>query len=640
MFRKIFELFSFIKGNKILYIGAILAVALATVFSYAIPQVIRITIDSIIGNNPLQTPLWIDNIIEKLGGTESIRNQLWLPGAVIVILTLFQGVFTYLKGRWAAQASEQSIKKLRDQLYNHLQHLPFSFHSESKTGDLIQRCTSDVETIRRFFAMQFVEIGRALIMLLIVIPIMISLNVKMTIISMILVPIIFIFAIIFFIKVKAAFKMSDEAEGELSTVLQENLSGIRVVKAFARQKYEINKFQGKNMNYRNLTYRLIILLAWYWSVSDFLCLTQIALVLVTGAMMAAQNQISLGTLVVFTTYVGLLLWPVRQMGRVLTDMGKAFVSVERIKMILNTHVESRILIDKLNPDLLLPSYLNIHGDREAKLIKIEGNIHFDQVGFHYLSGHKILSNISFKVKPGQTVAILGPTGSGKSSLVNLIPRLYDYSSGSITVDGVELKDIDRYWIRNQISIILQEPFLYSKTITDNLKMGKEHCKEYEIQDATQTAAIHDVITEFDQGYQTLVGEKGVTLSGGQKQRVAIARAILKNSPLLIFDDSFSAVDTETDLRIRNALNKKLGKTTTFIIAHRLTTLAQADLILVMEKGEIVQSGNHHQLINQSGLYQRIWEIQNDLEDDIQAEMDNPPMDKPLNKSWQGAQRGI
>ena len=640
MFRKIFELFSFIKGNKILYIGAILAVALATVFSYAIPQVIRITIDSIIGNNPLQTPFWIDNIIEKLGGTESIRNQLWLPGAIIVILTLFQGMFTYLKGRWAAQASEQSIKKLRDQLYNHLQHLPFSFHSESKTGDLIQRCTSDVETIRRFFAMQFVEIGRALIMLLIVIPIMISLNVKMTIISMILVPIIFIFAIIFFIKVKAAFKMSDEAEGELSTVLQENLSGIRVVKAFARQNYEINKFQGKNMNYRNLTYRLIILLAWYWSVSDFLCLTQIALVLVTGAMMAAQNQISLGTLVVFTTYVGLLLWPVRQMGRVLTDMGKAFVSVERIKMILNTPVESRILIDKLNPDLLLPSYLNIPGDRDAKLIKIKGNIHFDHVDFQYIPGHKILSNISFKVKPGQTVAILGPTGSGKSSLVNLIPRLYDYSSGSITIDGVELKDIDRYWIRNQISIILQEPFLYSKTITDNLKMGKEHCKEYEIQDATQTAAIHDVITEFDQGYQTLVGEKGVTLSGGQKQRVAIARAILKNSPLLIFDDSFSAVDTETDLRIRNALNKKLGNTTTFIIAHRLTTLAQADLILVMEKGEIVQSGNHHQLINQPGLYQRIWEIQNDLEDDIQAEMDNHPMHKPLNKSWQGAQRGI
>ncbi|MGC9365766.1 MAG: ABC transporter ATP-binding protein [bacterium] len=639
MFRKLLELFSFIKGNKTLYIGAILAVALATVFSYAIPQVIRITIDSIIGNKPLQTPHWIANIIAYLGGTESIRNQLWLPGAVIVILTLFQGVFTYLKGRWAAQASEQSIKKLRDQLYNHLQHLPFSFHSESKTGDLIQRCTSDVETIRRFFAMQFVEIGRALIMLLIVIPIMISLNVKMTVISMILVPIIFIFAIIFFIKVKAAFKMSDEAEGELSTVLQENLSGIRVVKAFARQKYEINKFQGKNMNYRNLTYRLIILLAWYWSVSDFLCLTQIALVLVLGAMMAAQNQISLGTLVVFTTYVGLLLWPVRQMGRVLTDMGKAFVSVDRIKMILNTPVESRILIKEINPDLLLPSYLNIHGDREAKLIKIEGNIHFDQVGFHYLSGHQILNNISFKVKPGQTVAILGPTGSGKSSLVNLIPRLYDYSSGSITVDGVELKDIDRYWIRNQISIILQEPFLYSKTITDNLKMGKEHCKEYEIQDATQTAAIHDVITEFDLGYQTLVGEKGVTLSGGQKQRVAIARAILKNSPLLIFDDSFSAVDTETDLRIRNALNKKLGQTTTFIIAHRLTTLAQADLILVMEKGEIVQSGNHHQLINQSGLYQRIWEIQNDLEDDIQAEINNQPKHKPLNKSWQGAQRG-
>lgn len=620
MIKKFKILWSFLEGKKIQYIAAITAVAIATLLSYSIPLVIRFTIDSVIGDKPLSAPFFIISAINKLGGIELFQKKIWISGLVIIFLTLTQGLFTYMQGRWASKSSESGIMKLREKLYNHLQHLPFTYHSKAKTGDLIQRCTSDVETIRRFISVQFVSVGRTLIMIIIVLPIMLSLNVKMTLISMLIIPIIFFFAVIFFLKVKAAFKLSDESDGELSTVLQENLSGIRVVRAFARQNFETDKFNEKNVNYRNLTYRLIVLLAWYWSISDLLCLTQIAIVLIFGSYMASNGTLSLGTLVVFITYVGLLLWPIRQMGRVLTDMGKAFVSLDRIKMILDEPLEERILNNHNTPTLLLNDYSNHKGDINGKLDKVIGDIVFDNVSFKYDENIPVLKNISFQVKPGQIIALLGQTGSGKSTLVNLLPRLYEYTEGSIKIDGVELNEIDRYWLRKQISIVLQEPFLYSRTIMENIKMGKSHTEENEIYNATNVAVVHDVILDFDNGYKTLVGEKGVTLSGGQKQRVAIARAILQNSPILIFDDSFSAVDTETDLKIRKALKERHGRATTFIIAHRITTLAEADLILVIDDGEIKQSGSHNELIKQDGLYRRIWNIQNELEEDISIEL--------------------
>ncbi len=584
------------KGNRLLYIGAILSVALATIFTLAGPLVISFTIDSVIGNEPMTLPIWISNIVDSLGGKSTLVQNLWICSIVLVFLTIGRGIFTYLRGKWSAVASESIAKNLREKVYDHLQHLSYEYHVKAETGDLIQRCTSDIETIRRFLAVQFVEIGYAIFMVTFVLSILLSLNVKLTLIAMTVVPIIFVAAIVFFVKMRNAFQESDEAEGKLSNVLQENLTGIRVVRAFARQQYEIDKFDEKNVEFKGLTYRLIKLLAWYWGVSDAVCLLQIGAVLIFGAYWAASGEISLGTLVVFTTYEGMLLWPIRQLGRILADFGKMIVSLKRIGEILDEPLE-------------------ITDENQLKP-EIKGEIEFEDVYFEYEKDRPILKNLSFKVKEGQTVAILGPTGAGKSTLIHLLGRLYDYQRGSVKMDGIELREIDKKWIRKNVGIILQEPFLYSKNIKNNIKIAQKDATDSQVFEAAQIASVHDVILDFEKGYETLVGERGVTLSGGQKQRVAIARTMINDYPVLVFDDSLSAVDTETDANIRKALRGRKEKTTTFIISHRISTLSEADIILVLDGGELVQSGSHEELVAQQGLYRRIWEIQNSLEEEL------------------------
>lgn len=593
-------LWNYMKGYRLLYMGAVIAIGLATFFSVLGPLVIRTTIDSIIGDKPLELSGWLQQLIQDGGGKAALVENLWICGAVIVILTVLNGIFLYLKGKWSAVAAESVARNIRDMVYDHLQNLPYDDMVKAKTGDLIQRCTSDVETIRRFLAMQFVEIGRAIFMVTFVSVIMFSLDTRLALVSMSIIPFIFVFAVIFFFKIKSAFQLSDEAEGRMSAVLQENLTGVRVVRAFARQAYEIEKFDGRNTEFRDLTYRLIRLFALYWSSSDFMCLLQLGAILVTGAYWAASGTLTLGTLVVFTTYEGMLLWPVRQMGQILTDMGKTFVSVSRIQEILDKPVE-----------------VNEEG---ALKPTIKGDIEFNNVSFEYQKEHPVLKNISFKVKRGQTISIMGPTGSGKTSLVNLLPRLYDYTGGSIRIDGVELKKIDKKWLRKNIGIVAQEPFLFSKTIKENIGLAKKGVQEAEIFEAACIASVHDVIMEFENGYETAVGERGVTLSGGQKQRVTIARTVINDYPILIFDDSMSAVDTETDAAIRKALKERSKGVTTFIISHRITTLSEADLILVLDKGELVQMGTHDELVAREGLYKRMWAIQNTLEQDLEQEL--------------------
>lgn len=596
-------LWDFMRGNRMLYAGSIAAIALATGFGLLAPLVLRATIDSIIGDKSLsQTLAWLRTLIESAGGKETLVRNLWMCSLAVIGLAVAEGVFQYLKGRWSAIAAETTARRIRDRLYDHLQRLHYNYHVNAETGDLIQRCTSDVDTIRQFLAVQFVEVGRALFMVSAVIPLMYMLDPRMTFVTMAIIPIIFGFAYLFFLKVQKVFQASDEAEGRMSTVLQENLSGVRVVRAFTRQVYEIEKFDQTNQEYRDTTYRLIRLLAVYWLVSSFLGMTQFGIVLIFGSYWAAKGLITLGTLVVFISYVEQVIRPVRQLGRVLTDMGKALVALKRIQEILNESTETT-------------------AQTQIKPL-IQGNLEFRNVSFEYEPGKPVLQDISFRVKRGQTVAILGPTGSGKTALVHLLARLYDYQQGAIIVDGVELKDIDKSWLRQHVGLVLQEPFLFSKTIRENIRLARSDAHEDEIVDISRMAALHDVILAFEQGYETAVGEKGVTLSGGQKQRMAIARTLIRNCPILIFDDSLSAVDTETDAAIRHAIRRR-NHATTFMISHRITTLSEADLILVLEDGRLAQAGSHAELIRQEGLYRRIWAIQNELEDELTQDMALP-----------------
>ena len=587
------KLLKLTKGNRWLYMTAIISIAAATFIAMLEPMIIKVTIDSVIGNKPLEVPAPIEKLVILVGGTTVLFRNLWICSLSLVILTCVRGIFLFLRGKLSAEAAENIARNMRVKLYDHIQNLPYEYHVKAESGDLIQRCTSDVDTVRKFFATQMVEIGRAFFIVTFAIIMMMSLNKKMTVIAMVIVPIIFIFSYVFFYKIKSSFEKADSQEGVLTSVLQENLSGVRVVKAFGRQNFEIEKYDKENMKYRDLNFKLVKLLSTYWSTSDILCMTQIGLVLVSGIYFAVNGEISLGTLVVFNTYEGMLLWPVRQLGRILSDMGKMSVSLKRIANIIDVPVEQEY------GKVLKP--------------KIKGEISFEHVSFEYEKDNEILRDISFTIKKGETVAIVGPTGSGKSSLVHLLLRLYDYNSGSIKVDGIELKDIERKHMRSNVGIVLQEPFLYSRTIKENIKMAKIDSNDIEIHSAATVADVHNVITSFEKGYDTIVGEKGVTLSGGQRQRVAIARTLIKDMPILIFDDSLSAVDAETDRVIREKLKNRSKDNTTFIISHRISTVMDADKIIVINHGVIENIGTHKILIKKDGIYKRIWDIQTSLD---------------------------
>lgn len=607
----------FMRGQRLRYGGAIAAMAAATLLLLAVPRITQLTIDHVITGKPLGSPGLIRTVVEWLGGRSALAANLWLAGLALVSATGLAGLFTFLRGRWAATASENVALRIRNRLYDHLNRLPCSYHDKAETGDLVQRCTSDVETVRHFLGSQVVEVARAVLMVVAVLPFMLSMSVPLTGVAMICVPGIFLFGFIFFRRVKAAFKLADEAEGRMTTVLQENLTGIRVVRAFARQQHECAKFAERNAEYRDSNYRMVRLMAIYWSSSDFLCHLQSAIVLAVGAYWLIGGHITVGVLWAFFAYVNMFVWPLRQMGRILTDLGKAQVALTRIGEIL--HAEEEPAASR-EPAGSAPSDAKVSASGNT----IVGAISFRDLRFGYDAadggGKLVLNGISFDVAPGQTVALLGPSGSGKSTLVHLLLRLYDYKHGSVTIDGRELRELDRQAVRSQVAAVLQEPFLYSKTVRDNIRLGHSPAEDHEIEQAARSACVHDSIVRFDNGYATLVGERGVTLSGGQRQRVALARAILRDPPILLLDDALSAVDTQTESLILEALRSRRGRATTLVIAHRLTTLMQAEQIIVLDHGRVVQSGTHATLLDEEGLYRRLWQIQSDLAEDLDQEL--------------------
>ena len=588
-----------IRANKWYFLLALICTVFTVAIEFITPVLLAESLDYYLQGKPSRMPAFVNEWVAALGGREFMAQNLWIVGLGLILLNILSGVFSFTKARAQSVAGENVSMTLRERLYSHIQRLPFSYHVKAETGDLVQRCTSDVETVRRFLSMQLMQVVNAVMMIVVALVYLFRENAKITWISMVVLPGLFLFAFLFFKLVVKNFRKADEAEGKMSAVLQENLTGVRVVRAFGQQEYEVEKFDRVSQDFRKKEFKLNLLLATYWATSDFLSMTQSMLTLLACVYFAISGEITVGTLIIFTSYIWKLLFPIRQLGRILSDAGKSSVALGRIDEILRQKEEPQ------EPDALKPS--------------LKGDIVFDHVSFSYDEGREVLKDMSFTIPAGKTVAILGATGSGKSSVVHLIQRLFDVKNGEIRIGGTPINQIDRYYLRSRVGLVLQEPFLYSKTLRENVAIAVKDASQAMIDRAVRDAAAEAFILESDKGFDTLVGERGVTLSGGQKQRVAIARTLMKDNDILIFDDSLSAVDTETDAQIRRALKQRRQDTTTIIISHRIVTLSQADLILVMEDGRVTQQGTHGELIHQDGLYARIFNIQTALEAEFNEE---------------------
>lgn len=601
-------------GFRLLYAGAMIAIVLGAFMRVYYYRVVQYVIDVVVGEG---------------------RNSQQLPWLALsfVGLAVLEGLFAYLRGVWSAETAEGIALRLRDYLYDHMQRLPFAFHDYAKTGELIQRSTSDVDAMRRFYADQALGIGRIVALFVVNFIMLLRMNTKIGLLSIVVMPVIVVMSYWFFGRVSKAYNRYQDQEAKLSTVLQENLTGVRVVKAFARQPYEIDKFDRENWERYRLGKKLLIMHSLYWPLSDVFCAGQTILVMAVSALMAVRGEITVGTYIAVMGMLVWIIWPMRNLGRLIVQVSTGLVSYRRVADVIEQDRED-ILVGSVPLDAQIRGALafehvsfsyepmTVLQDEDDKKKKDKKKKGVEPEKKEELKPVEVLHDISFRCESGEVVALLGSTGSGKTSIINLLLRFYDYQEGSLTLDGVELKEYPRSLLRRNIGIVEQEPFLFSRSIRDNIAYGvNREVTQEEIEQAAQAAAIHDIILTFPQGYDTIVGEKGVTLSGGQRQRVAIARALLKDPRILVLDDATSSVDTETEEQIQQALEVLIPGRTTFIVAHRIQTVMKADLIVVLDKGRIVQSGTHADLVHQPGLYHDIYEIQSRIEEEVAEEVE-------------------
>ena len=582
-------LLRYTRGFRIPILLSFLLMALELILGFIAPLVLAVTIDSVLGSHPLNTPWYFRWFILGVGGVEVIRKNLWIMAAAMLGITILSGLIRFARSRLNARAGEGSVRRLRDRLYAHIQRLPYKWHAAAQTGDVIQRATTDVDTIRRFISGMLLEFIRTILMVLVGAGVMFTINSTLACITIGMVIPVALVSVLFHLRIHRLFTDQEEAEGRLFTVMQENVTGIRVVRAFGRSGFELEKFTAANEENRKKLLKVNRTFAALWATLDLLCGLAFAAVLITGVCLAVAGQLTIGQFTVFISYMYTFFWPIRGFGRILSELTRTLVAVGRLEDIFRAEEET---------DLDTGSEPGLRGD-----------VDFRDVCFSY-GEQPVLDHLNMHIPGGSTVAILGGTGSGKSTLTLLLQRLYEIGGGSITVGGTDIRSIRKTWLRRRIGIVLQEPFLYSRSILQNIGIRDREPDRAAAEAAARDACVHDDIMEFEEGYDTVVGERGVTLSGGQKQRVAIARALVGDSDMLIFDDSLSAVDTRTDAAIRQALRARRQGVTTIIISHRVTTLMEADRIFVLKGGKVAEEGVHEELMAiPGGIYRRTFDIQ-------------------------------
>ena len=591
-------LWRFLAGSKRYFAVSLAAAGFTALADMVHPQIIRAAVDCAIGGKDGDFPRYVMDLVDRVGGFAYLGQNLWMMALAIVAVALVQVAAQYVFRVNNARGTETLVKTMRDQLFCHIERLPYAWHMKNRTGDIIQRCTSDIDTVKSFVSEQMTSIFRIVILLVLSVSFMQSMHLGLTLVALAPLPLVIGYSLWFYGRVQAGFLECDENEGKLSAMAQENLTGVRVVRAFGRERAEISRFRQQNDHYTSLWERMARVLARFWVSSDVLSGIQIMLVVIFGAVFCVGGSLSEGEYIAFISYNSMLVWPVRQLGRMISELSKAGVSLERIDYIMNSPLEQEA--------------------PNAEQAPMNGDICFENVRFRYDGEAPILQGVSFTMKAGTTLGILGGTGSGKSTMMLLLDKLYDLGpeDGRITIGGKDIREIKTEHLRRNIGMVLQDPFLFSRSIADNIGIASPEMELEAIRAAARAAALDETVTSFAQGYDTVVGERGVTLSGGQKQRLAIARMLTRETPIMIFDDSLSAVDTQTDAKIRAAISQRFGKASVILISHRITTLSAADKILVMDQGRIVEEGTHEELKCAGGIYQKIYETQTGIREEV------------------------
>lgn len=576
-----------LKNNRLTYFLSMISTIFIQIFSGLTPIVIMITVDSIIGDKEYKYDI-LEKAVNLIGGRDFLRSHIYILAFVIVILTGISCIFIFLRNYYSNVACENLIYNLKEKMYNKFLNIDIRCLNDYSTGDLIQRSSSDIETVRKLFSTQLVNAFGSIATIVLVIIVMSLINLKLAMISISLCIVISFLSYVFYGKIGKIFKETDEAESQLMVFIKEALFNIRVIKAFNREDYILKLFREKNEEFNITQNKFMKTSAKFRAVNDFLTFLQLAIILVVGGYETISGRMNFGDLIAFVIYINMIIWPIRQMGQLLSDMAKASVSISRIYEVLD-----------------LPEEDYEYGIRD---VSFSEKIEFKNVSL-VINDNTVLDDISFAINAGESLGVIGSTGSGKSMIVYLLLGLFEVTSGEILIDGINIKEINKRYLREKISAIMQDSELFNMSILENVKITNDNIDDKSVFNATEVSSIHNEILNFSSKYETVIVDNGGNLSGGQKQRISIARGLLKPFEVLILDDSLSAVDMNTDLKINNAL-KSMDKKFTFIfISHRISTITNCDNIIVMDDGKIVESGKHNDLIMKNGIYSKINEIQ-------------------------------